>query len=256
MSDEPVLYEVKGGIAFVTLNRPDVRNAMNGAMCDALKEAWVSIQEDPAVKVGILCAAGDHFSVGKDLKEKDDPNKPHRMHKAYPPNGTELFKPLIGAIQGYVMGGAYAFAVRGCDLTIAANDTVLGFPEAKAGIAIPPIGYVPYLPFKVSLEFMMLAWKGANFMDAQRAYQLGLVNDVVPRADLMSEAIRWADNLKEIPPLYIRSIKYGHYKSAQLRYLENEYDFVDYIWPQVVSEDRQEALDAFREKRKPQFKGR
>ena len=255
MTDTALLYEVRDGIAFVTLNRPEVRNAMNGAMCDALKEAWVEIEADPDVKVAILSARGDHFSVGKDLKESDDPNKPHRMHMAYPPNGTALFKPLIGAIQGYVMGGAYAFAVRGCDLTIAADDAVLGFPEAKAGISIPPIGYVPYLPFKVSLEFMMLAWKGANFMDAERAYQLGLVNRVVPRDELMEEAVRWAENLKEIPPLYIRSIKYGHYKSANLRYLENEQDYVNYIWPQMVSDDRQEAIAAFREKRKPQFKG-
>ncbi len=254
-SQSPVRYDVRDGIAFVTLNRPEVRNAMNGEMCDALKQAWIDIETDPAVKVAILSGTGDHFSVGKDLKEQDDPRKPHRMHMAYPPNGTTLFKPLIGAIQGYVMGGAYAFAVRGCDLTIAANDVQLGFPEAKAGIAIPPIGYVPYLPFKVSLEFLLLGWKGARFMPAERAYQLGLVNQVVPRDQLMNEAIRWAEQLKEIPPLYIRSIKYGHYKSAALRYLENEQDYVNFIWPQVVSDDRKEAIDAFRAGRKPDFTG-
>jgi enoyl-CoA hydratase/carnithine racemase len=253
---EAILYEVRDGIAYVTLNRPEVRNAINGEMCDGLREAWVEVEADPAVRVVILAANGDHFSVGKDLKEKDDPSKPHRLHMAYPPNGTALFKPLIGAVQGYVLGGAYSFAVRGCDLTIAADDMILGFPEAKAGISIPPIGYVPYLPFKVSLEFMLLAWKGANFMDAERAYQLGLVNRVVPRDDLMEEAVRWAENLKEVPPLYVRSIKYGHYKSAQLRYLENEQDYVNYIWPQIVSEDRQEALEAFRGGRRPEFKGR
>ncbi len=72
----------------------------------------------------------------------------------------------------------------------------------------------------------------------------------------MTEAIAWAERLKEIPPLYIRSIKYGHYKSAELRYLENEQDYVNYIWPQMVSDDRQEAISSFREKRKPDFKGK
>jgi len=253
---EPVRYEVKDGVAFITLNRPAVRNAMNGAMADALKAVWPRLEADEAARVGVLCAEGDHFSVGKDIKERDDPSIPYRLHMAYPPNGRGLFKPLISAVQGYVMGGAYAFAIRGCDLTVAADDTLLGFPEAKVGIAIPPIGYVPYMPFKVSLEFLLLAWKGANFMPVDRAYQLGLVNAVVPRARLMEEATLWAERLKEIPPLYIRSIKYGHYKSADLRYLENERDYVDYIWPQLVSQDREEAIAAFREKRTPAFKGR
>lgn len=252
----PVRYEVRDSIAFITLNRPHVRNAMNGAMCDALKAAWVRLEADETAKVGLLMAEGDHFSVGKDIKERDDPSIPYRMHMAYPPNGRTLFKPLISAVQGYVMGGAYGFAIRGCDLTIAADDVMLGFPEAKVGIAIPPIGYVPYLPFKVSLEFMLLAWKGGNFMPAERAYQLGVVNAVAPRAKLLDEAIVWAERLKEVPPLYVKSIKYGHYKSADLRYLENERDYVEFIWPQIVSEDKQEAIAAFNEKRTPVFKGR
>lgn len=256
METGPVRYEVRDGIAFITLSRPEQRNAINGAMCDLLKAAWVRLEADDAARVGVLCAQGDHFSVGKDIKEREDPSIPHRLHMAYPPNGRGLFKPLISAVQGYCMGGAYAFAVRGCDLTIAADDMVLGFPEAKVGIAIPPIGYTPYMPFKVSLEFLLLAWKGGNFMKADRAYQLGMVNAVVPRDRLMAEATLWAERLKEVPPLYIRSIKYGHYKSAELRYLENERDFVEYIWPQIVSADKQEAIASFREGRKPVFKGR
>lgn len=252
----PVRYEVCDGIAIITLNRPHVRNAINGAMADALKACWVRLEADETAQVGLLCAEGDHFSVGKDIKEREDPSIPYRLHMAYPPNGRGLFKPLISAVQGYVMGGAYAFAIRGCDLTIAADDTQLGFPEAKVGIAIPPIGYAPYMPFKVSLEFMMLAWKGGNFMPAERAYQLGLVNAVVPRDKLMEEAMVWAERLREVPPLYIRSIKYGHYKSAELRYLENERDYVDFIWPQMVSEDKQEAIESFRDRRPPVFKGR
>lgn len=251
-----VLYEVRNRIAYITLNRPKAMNAMNGEMCDELKACWVRLEQDPEALVGILCANGDHFSVGKDLKEIDDSGIPHRLHMAYPPNGRSLFKPLISAVQGYVMGGAYAFAIRGSDLTIAADDAVFGFPEAKAGISIAPIGYLPYLPFKISLEFLLLAWKGGRFIKADRAYHFGMVNEVTSRDDLMETATRWAEMLKEVPPLYIKAIKCGHYRDAQLRYLENEHDFVDFIHPQMVSEDRQEAIAAFRDKRKPNFSGR
>ncbi len=253
---EPVLYEVRDGVAFITLNRPEAMNAMNGAMCDALKAAWIRLEQDEAARVGVLSANGDHFSVGKDLKEVDDSGIPHRLHMAYPPNGRGLYKPLIAAVQGYVLGGAYAFAIRGSDLTIAADDTQIGFPEAKAGVSIAPIGYLPYMPFKISLEFLLLAWKGGRMVDANRAYHFGMVNEVTSRADLMATAVRWAEMLKEVPPLYIKAIKYGHYRDAQLRYLENEHEFVDFIHPQMVSADRQEAFAAFRERRKPNFKGR
>ena len=254
--DRHVLYEVRNRIAYITLNRPEAMNAMNGAMCDELKACWVRLEQDPDPLVGILCATGDHFSVGKDLKEVDDSGIPHRLHMAYPPNGRGLYKPLISAVQGYVMGGAYAFAIRGSDLTIAADDTVFGFPEAKAGISIAPIGYLPYLPFKISLEFLLLAWKGGRFIKADRAYQFGMVNEVTSRDALMDTATRWAEMLKEVPPLYIKAIKAGHYRDAQLRYLQNEHDFVDFIHPQMVSEDRQEAIASFRDKRKPNFSGR
>lgn len=254
--DAPVLYEVKDRIAYITLNRPEVRNAMDGPMCDMLKAAWQRLEADEEALVGVLCANGDHFSVGKDLKEKDETGIPHRMHMAYPPNGRGLFKPLVSAIQGYCMGGAYGFAIRGADLTIAADDMVLGFPEAKAGIAIAPIGYLPLMPFKLSMEFMLLAWKGGRFIDAAKCERFGMVNEVVPRDRLMEEATRWAEMLLEVPPMYIKAIKAGHYRDMQLRYLQNEHDHVDYIWPQQVSEDRQEALSAFFEKRKPVFKNR
>ena len=147
--------------------------------------------------------------------------------------------------------------MRGCDITIAADTTQFGFPEGRAGIPIPPVEYLPYLPFKVSLEFMLLAWKGAQMMDAQRAYQLGFVNKVVPEAELLDEAIRWAgEQLKSVPPLYIKSVKRGHYEAVHPRIRMHEHDYIDYVHPQMLSEDRKEAIAAFKEKREPRFVGR
>lgn len=256
MAGPVLLYEVKDGIAFITMNRPEKRNALNGELCDAIRDTWPRFQKDPSAKVAILRGAGKDFSVGKDLTPgSDDPSVPFQLHQAYPRNGTEITKPIVGAVQGYVIGGAYAIAIRGCDITIAADTAQIGFPEGRAGIALAPMDYLPYLPFKVSLEFFLLAWKGAQMMNAERAYQLGFVNKVVPEAELLDEAIRWAEQLKRIPPLYIASVKHGHYRAAQSRIRGHELDYLDYIWPQLKSADREEAIRAFAEKREPQFQG-
>ncbi|MDY7102091.1 MAG: enoyl-CoA hydratase/isomerase family protein [Actinomycetota bacterium] len=252
---EPVLtYEVDDQIAYITLNRPQRRNALNDELSRALIDVWPRFEADPDARVGILRGAGQDFCVGLDLNPGEVRNEvPHLMHQGYPRNGTEVFKPLIAAVQGNCMGGGYAFAVRGCDFTIMADTARLGFPEARAGIAIAPIDYIPLMPFKISLEFMMLAYKGGRFMDADRAYQLGLVNEVVPEDELDAAAIRWAEMLKTIPQLYIKAIKYGHYKAARMEYLEREMDHVNYIWPQQISGERREAAAAMREKRDPDY---
>jgi enoyl-CoA hydratase len=253
---EPVLkYEVKNEIAYITLNRPHRRNALNDELSHELIKVWPKFEKDDNARVGILRAEGSDFCVGLDLNPGEVKNEiPHLMHQGYPRNGTETFKPLIAAVQGNCMGGGYAFAIRGCDFTIMADNARLGFPEARAGISIAPIDYVPLMPFKISLEFMMLAYKGGRFMDAQRAYQFGIVNEVVPEAELLAAAERWAEMLKSIPQLYIKAIKYGHYKAMHMDYLQREMDYVNFIWPQQISEERKEAAASMREKRAPDYK--
>lgn len=253
---EPVLkYEVKNEIAYITLNRPERRNALNDELSHELIKVWPKFEKDDDARVAILRGEGRDFCVGLDMNPGEVKNEiPHLMHQGYPRNGVETFKPIIAAVQGNCMGGGYAFAVRGCDFTIMADNARLGFPEARAGISIAPLDYTPLMPFKVSLEFMMLAYKGGRFMDAQRAYQLGVVNEVVPEGELLEAAERWADMLKSIPQLYIKAIKYGHYKAARMEYLQREMDYVHYIWPQQTSEERKEAAASQREKREPDFK--
>jgi enoyl-CoA hydratase/carnithine racemase len=257
MSDEQVLYEKDGEVVLITLNRPEKMNAINGRMAEAMHDAWLNFQDDSGLKVAILKANGEHFCAGRDLaRDSMDAKVPFQSHKVYPQNGKTLFKPVVGAVQGYALGAGYGLAVRGCDITIAGESALFGYPEGRAGISVAPVEYLPYVPFKVSLEIMLLGWKGGALMEPQRAYGLGLVNKVVPDADLLAEAMRWADMLKRVPPLYIKALKYGHYQSAQRKSYEREQEYIDYVWPQETSEDKKEAQAAFREKREPVFRGR
>ena len=252
-----LLYEVRDEIAFITMNRPEKLNALDGALSDALRETWIRFEADPSAKVAILTGAGKHFCAGADVSPGAiDRDIPFQVHQGYPQNGITVFKPIVGAIKGYTLGAGYALAVRGCDITIAGESMLIGFPEARIGTPLPPIEYLPYMPFKISLEFMLLTWNGGRIMDAQRAYEVGLVNKVVADEQLMDEAVRWAELLKKIPPLYIKSVKYGHYKTTDNKVRVDEREYILFTHLQEVSRDRQEGLQSFQQRREPKFTGR
>ncbi|MEW6188382.1 MAG: enoyl-CoA hydratase-related protein [Thermodesulfobacteriota bacterium] len=254
---ETVLYEVKNRIAYISLNRPEKLNAFNIEMSYALRDTWKRFEADPEARVAILSGKGTSFSVGVDLTGEDRKNgKPWQYHEAYPLNGTALFKPIVGAVRGYALGQGYLIAVTGCDITIASENAFFGYPESKAGVAQVPPQYIPYMPFKIALEFMLLSWKGGRLMNAQRAMGFGLVNQVVPDDALLSEAEKWAEMLKKVPPLFVRSVKYGYYTQTERSVRKAEREYVDYVLPQEISEDREEAIRAFAEKREPRFSGK
>lgn len=259
MNDEHVTYEVRDGVAFVTLCRPEKLNALTPRMAARLADLWQRLEDDESAQVAILRGEGRSFCAGADLKgEADlDPGASSqswrlRMARAIPRNGHRVFKPIIGCIQGYTLGVGYALAVKGCDITLAGSSAMLGYPESIAGIPTQPLEYTPYMPFKASLEFALLAWKGGQLVDANRALQLGLVNAVVDDAKLDAEALRWAQMLQEVPPLYIKAIKHGHYRSLDSARAQQDRDYLDYVLPQEMALAAKTAGDRFDQRSRKQ----
>ena len=245
-----VLYEVKDQIAYITMNRPEKLNAINTEMVTELIKTWDRFEQDPDAKIAVLSGAGKAFCGGADITP--GALEPGTVLRAFPLNGIQVLKPIIGAVHGLAMGAGSGLAVRACDLTVAAEDAQFGFPEASASRVGGVIEYRPYMTFKQSMEFYLLG----TWFDAQKAYEVGLVNKVVPRAELMDTAISWAEKLKKLAPLSLRIIKYGMYKIMDTPVAQAEREFKKFVQTQFDSEDYKEAARAFQEKREPKFKGR
>jgi enoyl-CoA hydratase/carnithine racemase len=255
MANSLVLYEVKEQIAYVTMNRPEKLNAINIELQVALSRAWERFEQDSDARVAIVSGAGKAFCAGADLSQRP-PKVPAPVPPARPMvNSVNILKPIIGAVHGYVLGTGFGMVMRDCDLVIAAESAQFGYPEPKIGDVGGIISYARYMPFKIALEFAL----GGQVMSAQRAYEIGLVNRVVPDAELMTEATMMANIIKKNAPLTLKIIKYGHYKEASEwvnRLQREELEFNALMLPEQESEDKEEGYRAFREKREPKFKGR
>ncbi|MFW9865232.1 MAG: enoyl-CoA hydratase/isomerase family protein [Candidatus Thorarchaeota archaeon] len=253
MEDDVLIYEVKDQIAYITLNNPK-RNLLDPPLCKALGAAWDRFADESESRVALLSANGPDFSFGADLRHKGLLND---LRKAFPPNGTKILKPIVGAVHGTVAGSGYGLAMRGTDITYATEDAQFIFGEAWVGIVGGILEYTPYMPFKIAMEFYM----GGQPMSGKRAYEVGLINHVTKnKEELMVEATKMAEILRDNAPLTLRAIKYGHYKNIEnaarkaMRLAQEEFNY--FIQPQLDSEDLQEGIAALRENRKPIFKGR
>lgn len=255
MAEPIVLYQVKDHIAYITMNRPEKRNALSPELCLTLGETWERFEQDPDARVAIFRGAGKGFCAGADLVAARDQSYLEFLGRAFAPNGTKVLKPIIGAVHGFAVGAGYSLAVRSCDLTIAAEGTQFAFPEPKVGVVGGIVEYTPHMPFKMTLELMLTG----EPMSAQRAYEAGLVNKVVPETELITEATRWADILKKNAPLTLRAIKFALYKIVTDKAVDlgkAAMEFDKFIRPQLESEDLQEGIRAFLEKREPRFEGK
>jgi len=252
-------YEKDGKIAVFTINRPEAMNAMNMEGIRELLEAMTDFRDDPELWVGIITGAGEKaFCGGADIKDTLSFMKEHREEEgAFPPTimrGFELWKPLIAAINGLAVGGGLEIAMT-CDIRIASETARLGTPEVNLGL-IPGWGGTQRLP-------RMVPWcKAAEILltgrviDAEEAYRIGLVNKVVPQAEVMTTAKEWAQLICQAAPLAVRAAKEAMTKGYSMSLedgLKLESSLVAYI---LGTEDFTEGTTAFVEKRKPVYKAK
>jgi enoyl-CoA hydratase/carnithine racemase len=197
MSDT-VLVEDQGAVRVLTLNRPTKLNAMNVELVDTLIAAVRAADADEAVAVVILGAAGRAFSAGADIS-RGAPEPSPRQIIGRARSMAELFrslsqctKPVVAAVHGYALGGGCSLALS-CDLVVAADNAVFGYPELKAGLAATAVApaLVQQIGRKAAFELLALC----ENVNAERALALGMINRVVPRDDLMTEARRMSEQL-------------------------------------------------------------
>lgn len=255
-----ISYEKQDRIAIITINRPEVRNAVDPETIDELANAWVEFRDDPKMWVGIITGTGDRaFSAGFDLSTTGEAFQGEALagHGRIfygLSKGLEIWKPTIAAINGYALGGGLEIALA-CDLRIAAEHATFGLPEVRWSL-IAAGGGLARLPRAIPLAKAMEIILMGERMSAQEALQYGLVNKVVPLEEVMPTAIQWANRICENGPLAVRASKICALKGLDTN-LEDAMRLDEYFIMQLFhTEDIREGPTAFLQKRKPVFKGR
>ena len=243
---EVVKHASDNGISTITLNRPDKMNALNEELIVTLQQSLKQFQESDD-RVAILHAAGDKaFSVGADIK---DP--PKEMWQGVPSIGAKLTKPIIAAVHGWCIGGAYVI-VQMCDMVIASENTIFKYPEAQLGFSGGLIASaVARIPHKIAMEFMLL---GEDF-SAQRAKETGMINRIVNKGKELEEARKWANILAKSAPLVVQTLKEFSLETIKQSPAETGAIARHELLAVSTSKDGAEGRKAFGEKRDPIFKG-
>ena len=265
MAYDYLIYEKQGSIATVTINRPEKRNAWTTQLSEEVIDIFGVMENDPDVLATVLTGAGDKaFSAGADLGNE----KTHRVTSVgenlamVSPRGFTVFnavadypKPVVAAINGYAVGIGCLITLC-CDILLASDNAELGLPQVPLGI-IPAYGgavrLARYVGRGKAMEMVLLGER----ITAEEGYRVGLLNKVVPLPELMPLAYDYAERLAALPPLAVRMAKESLNKGLDIASLKEAAQTDIYRFMLLgQTEDSHEAHRAWRERRKPEFKGR
>jgi enoyl-CoA hydratase/carnithine racemase len=262
MASEVVLYEKKGHIAFVTFNRPEAHNAYNDQSHGELVKIWKDVRGDDGIWAVVLTGAGNKaFCAGRDVKELSHYQKLGKLVPRYDPASPtyqqyghiwhfNIYKPVIGAINGFAVGGGLAFFLH-CDLRVMAEDAWLADGHVNIGQLGGPEVVAQFMPYAIAAELTLMGGR----ITAQRAYEVGIVNKVVPSDQVLPEATRMAERVCEMAPVAVqRSKEVMRTLSKAPAGVQQLSDF--YMAAMRLTEDGAEGPRAFAEKRKPNWKAR
>lgn len=257
MSSSLLIETYEGPVAILQLNRPKVMNALNLAIVDELVERLARLQEDQNIRCIILTGNERAFAAGGDIEEMSDISLADiKMKNQFLPwdQIPRFTKPLIAAVHGYALGGGCELAMS-CDMIVASDQAQFGQPEVNLGI-MPGAGGTQRLTKALGkARAFELLLTGTN-LSALEAYDRGLVTKIVPHELVLSEAMKLAQRLAKQPPIAVTLIKESIYKALDTP-TQIGMDFErNAFYMCFGTEDRLEGMKAFKEKRKPQFKGR
>ena len=259
-AEPKVLYEKKGQIAYITINRPEVLNALDPETDMGLYEAFCDFRDDPSLVVAIYTANGRAFCAGYDLEywnthgsKRPSPSAP--AGGIAPRDGDlpfECWKPIICAVNGPAYGGAEV--VFACDIIVASTAAVLALPEVRVGL-VPGAGSLHRLPAQVGLRRALDILLTGRAIPADEALELGLVNEVVEPDDLIAAAERWAEQILKGAPLAIYATKQATWQGIGQPYEVAHRQRYDLLSAAKASSDASEGPLAFMERRDPVWSG-
>jgi enoyl-CoA hydratase len=265
-----LIYEKREGVAYLTLNRPEARNALDPETILELAAAWEDYRDDAGMRCAIITGAGDKaFCSGADLgkliplftgakKPETEADKAVAKDPLLPSKALlkdfELYKPVIAAVNGHAIAGGMEL-LYSTDIRIAAEDAKFGLQEVKWAI-FPMTGSSVKLPRQLPYARTMEILLTGELMDAQEAFQLGFLNRVVPKGKVLEEAERFARIIAENGPLAVMAIKKAVLQNIGLTLAEGLAREAEIATPVFLTEDAREGPRAFKEKRKPQYKGK
>ncbi len=253
-----VLFRKEGHVAYVTLDRPEAMNALDPESWQELQQVWRTIREDREIRVSVLTGAGDRaFCTGSDLKKTMPPKESLASTYFDEENllaPMEMWKPIVCAVNGYAIGGGLEMALA-CDIRIASTKATFGLSEVKVG-SLPGLGGTQRLVRAVPKAIAMKMLLTGDRIDAQEAYRVGLISDLVEPDELMDRAKDIAEKIAGNAPLSVKAAKQAVVVGSDLPVKQGS-TLENLLWGLLRdTEDRIEGRRAFAEKRAPQYKGR